>query len=220
MMFSDIGDRALTALVICEAVELFFVAPLSGSGTGALPLLLAVLLINGAAALAVVWSVRASVIAVVLAIATESAAVVLRIVRPTERTETLDFAAAFVVLVAVTVVVGFKVFGTGRVTVHRILGAVAVYLNIAAAFALAYRVIDALGPGRFGSALSAPSHHSIADMVYFSFTTLTTTGYGDIVAIDPLARGLSNMESVIGQLFPATLLARLITLHLADRPIE
>jgi hypothetical protein len=216
--FSNIGDRALTVLVICEVVELFVIAPLSGSPYGALPLLLAALLINGVAALAVVWGVRTSVIAVIVAIAAESAGVILRILRPTEGTETLDFAAAFVALVAVTVVIGIRVFGTGRVTVHRILGAVAVYLNIAAAFALAYRVIDAMGPGRFGPAVLG--HHSIADLVYFSFTTLTTTGYGDIVPIDPFARALSNLESVIGQLFPATLLARLITLHLADRPIE
>jgi hypothetical protein len=50
------------------------------------------------------------------------------------------------------------------------------------------------------------------------FVTLTTTGYGDIVPIHPYARSLANIEAVIGQLYPATLLARLVTLELKSRP--
>ena len=49
---------------------------------------------------------------------------------------------------------------------------------------------------------------------YFSFATLTSTGYGDIVPIHPLARSLTNLECVFGQLYPATILARLVTLEL------
>src|SRR5207302_1250587 len=47
--------------------------------------------------------------------------------------------------------------------------------------------------------------------------TLTTTGYGDIVAVDPFARSLANLESVIGQFYLAITVARLVTLELADR---
>jgi hypothetical protein len=54
-------------------------------------------------------------------------------------------------------------------------------------------------------------------MLYFSFTTLTTTGYGDIVAVDPFARSLANFESVLGQFFIAITVARLVTMELADR---
>jgi len=52
---------------------------------------------------------------------------------------------------------------------------------------------------------------------YLSFVTLTSTGYGDIVPLHPIARSLCNLESVIGQLYPATLLARLVTLELRQR---
>ena len=55
-----------------------------------------------------------------------------------------------------------------------------------------------------------------SQVIYFSFTTLTTTGYGDIAPVHPVARGLCNLEAVIGQ-YPATLLARLVTLELAHR---
>jgi voltage-gated potassium channel Kch len=57
----------------------------------------------------------------------------------------------------------------------------------------------------------------IAHALYFSFVTLTTAGYGDVIATHPLTRGLSNLEAVIGQLFPATLIARMVTLELAGR---
>lgn len=55
-----------------------------------------------------------------------------------------------------------------------------------------------------------------SDLIYFSFTTLTTVGYGDIVPVDPVARSLSNIEAILGQLYPATLLARLVSL--GERP--
>ena len=51
-----------------------------------------------------------------------------------------------------------------------------------------------------------------AKQAFFSFVTLTSTGYGDIVPIHPFARSLCNIEGIIGQLYPATLLARLVSL--------
>ncbi len=54
-------------------------------------------------------------------------------------------------------------------------------------------------------------------LIYFSFVTLTSVGYGDIVPLHPFARGSTNVEAIIGQLYPATLLARLVTLELEDR---
>ncbi len=57
----------------------------------------------------------------------------------------------------------------------------------------------------------------IALMLYFSFTSLTTTGYGDIIPVSPFARSLANLEAVIGQFFLAITVARLVTLELEDR---
>ena len=54
-------------------------------------------------------------------------------------------------------------------------------------------------------------------MVYFSLATLTTTGYGDIVPLNPFARSLANLESVIGPFYLAITVARLVTLELEDR---
>ncbi len=211
-------ERMLTALVIIEAIELFILAPVSAVVTVPPGSFLVVVTINVAVVLAVVWHRRRDVVAVAFATLIEVAAVTLRIVLPSARTESLDFAAVMLLLVTLTIGLASTVFGPGRVTVHRIVGAIAIYLNVATLFALAYRVIATLGPGRFAFPHSAASpSHTLADLVYFSFSTLTTTGYGDIVPVDPFARSLANVEAVIGQLFPATLLARLITLELEHR---
>jgi voltage-gated potassium channel Kch len=57
-----------------------------------------------------------------------------------------------------------------------------------------------------------------ATMLYFSVATLTTTGYGDIVPLNPFARSLANLESVIGPFYLAITVAPLVTLEVADRP--
>ena len=212
------SERSLAALVIVEAIQLFLVAPLSAEIKVPGWSFLLILTANVTIVLAVVWRRPIAVVAVLLATLMEVAAVAWRIFKPSAQTEALDFAAALTLLVALTVVLAMTVFGPGRVTVYRIVGAIAIYLNIASAFALAYRMIDSLKPGAFSSSAGALAPgHLLPTLIYYSFTTLTTTGYGDIVPLDPFVRSLSNVESVIGQLFPATLLARLITLEIEHR---
>lgn len=121
----------------------------------------------------------------------------------------------------VTVLVARYVFGPGRVGSDRVLGAVLIYLNVAALFANLYGLVVLLAPSAIqglpplGSVL-APDQRA-AELVYFSLNTITSTGYGDVIPLNPLARSLTNVESVIGQLFPATLIARLVGLHLSHR---
>jgi hypothetical protein len=85
-------------------------------------------------------------------------------------------------------------------------------------YAAAYGLIWELSPDAFAH-LDAPKTEpeERASMLYFSLSTLTTQGYGDIVAVDPLARSLTNLEAVIGQFFLAITVARLVTLELQDR---
>jgi len=53
--------------------------------------------------------------------------------------------------------------------------------------------------------------------LYFSYATLSTVGYGDIVAVHPIARSLAVMEALVGQLYPAILIARLVSQEVQDR---
>jgi hypothetical protein len=92
------------------------------------------------------------------------------------------------------------------------------YLNFATIFAAAYGLIWELNSGAFANlVVEGGGPEEIGSMLYFSFTTLTTTGYGDIVAVDPFARSLANLESVLGQFYLAMTVARLVTLELEER---
>ena len=75
-----------------------------------------------------------------------------------------------------------------------------------------------LNPAAFASfPAAADDLGEFATMLYFSLTTLTTTGYGDIVPVDLFARSLANLEAVIGPFYLAITVARLVTLELEGR---
>jgi Ion channel len=114
-------------------------------------------------------------------------------------------------------VVARAVFASGRVTYHRIIGGVLLYLTIGLTFVALFGFVVLLVPKTFNNLGSVQGNFAIGNLIYFSFVTLTTIGYGDIVPVHPYARGLANVEAIIGQLYPATLLARLVTLELARR---
>jgi Ion channel len=114
-------------------------------------------------------------------------------------------------------VVAQAVFRRGRVTYHRIIGAILVYLLIAVAFGALFVLIGLSVPDAF-KGITFEDNPALANSVsYLSFVTLTSTGFGDIVPVHPIARSLCNIESIIGQLYPATLLARLVTLEMRER---
>ena len=119
---------------------------------------------------------------------------------------------------AQTWVVARAVYEPGRVTLYRVQGAVVLYLNFAIIFGSVYRLMWDLIPTAFANvAVPASGFTEIDTMLYFSLTTLTTTGFGDITPVHPFARGLANFGAIIGQLYPATILARLVTLELEHR---
>jgi hypothetical protein len=125
-------------------------------------------------------------------------------------------ALAFFTLLAV--VVARRVFVEGDVSVHRIFGAVALYLILGLTWWFAYETIATLDPGSFAYAVppETPFQRS-SELIYFSFVTLTTVGYGDVTAVHPLARSVAMLEALIGQLFPAITLARLVALEVGGR---
>ncbi len=113
-----------------------------------------------------------------------------------------------------------KIFREGPTTTHRIMGAVAVYLMIGMVWSVAYYLVALWIPGAFsfqGSSASGNGESLQSQLFYFSFVTLTSIGYGDIAAVHPIARMLVILEGVVGQLFPAILIARLVSLYVQSR---
>ncbi|MGL4967413.1 MAG: ion channel [Inquilinus sp.] len=117
-------------------------------------------------------------------------------------------------------VILMHVFGRSRINLHCILGAIAVYLHLGLIFALLGTLL-VLHVGEkayaFTDALETEHIRLLSRMIYFSFTTLTSVGFGDITPVFPLARSLANLEGLCGQLFPAILLARLVSMELESR---
>jgi hypothetical protein len=107
----------------------------------------------------------------------------------------------------------------GPVTSQRIQAAVAAYLLLTMAFALGYMLISFLIPGSFHFPDKPPE---MGDprfgyiFHYFSISTITTLGYGDIVPVHPFSRTLATTEALVGQLYPVILLARLVSLSVVD----
>ena len=103
-----------------------------------------------------------------------------------------------------------RTFSKGHITSNRVLGAIIVYLLSGFIFALIYHIIYLLrGHGAFNGLITCQR----TEFMYFSITTLTTLGYGDITPVNVFARSLSNLEALDGQLYPAILIARLVSME-------
>lgn len=98
---------------------------------------------------------------------------------------------------------------------ERIFAALDAYLLTGVMFGVCYWVLDQVSPQAFGA--PTESDLGLDQAVYFSFVTISTVGYGDIVPVGAGARGLTILESVTGQMYLAVLVAWLISLFASDR---
>jgi hypothetical protein len=118
----------------------------------------------------------------------------------------LDAIVTMVVLTTLFALLLRYVFAPARTSAHRMVGAVVAYLIIAIIFARAYQILISFNP----EALDLPDRaNDLTDYVYFSFATLTTLGYG--LPRGPIARSLVSIEAIVGQLYLAILIARLVS---------
>jgi len=209
-------ESGLSVVLAFQVVMMFVLAPLASAGT--LPPLVVDICRLALAAAAVILLARNRWVSIAITV-TLVASVALTISLRSGTAVSIVELERFAALTAFDVAIGWAVanvaFGAGKVSGHRIMGAVILYLSIALVFANAYRVCALLLHGSF-SGLDMGQGHFAANTLYFSLSTLTTTGFGDIAPLHPFVRSIANLESVIGQLFPATLLARLVSLHAAS----
>lgn len=128
----------------------------------------------------------------------------------------------------VGVLVLYEVHDELEVSLDTVLGGVAVYLLIGVIYISIYEIVIDLAPGSFlfqGRDLEVVigdpnTIHGLSVLMYYSFVTLTTLGYGDVTPVRPMAQMLSTSEAIAGQLFVAIFIARLVALYtrnVADR---
>ena len=104
------------------------------------------------------------------------------------------------------------VFDREVLTTDRLWGAAAAYLMIGILWGFLYAIIDRAVPASF-SVRGDAAPMQLIDLLYFSFSTLTSTGFGDIAPLADLAKTASVVEVIIGQLFIAILIARLVGVY-------
>ena len=115
------------------------------------------------------------------------------------------------VVVIVPAVIAHGVFHgireRGRVTLQTAFGALCIYLLIGMLFAFSFGAVAVL---QYGPLFSNGTEGDLQSHLYFSFITITTTGYGDLSPAGDLARSLSILEALIGQLYLVTVVAVIV----------
>lgn len=116
----------------------------------------------------------------------------------------------------------------GKVTRDRLAASICAYLILGAVFSDAYSLMEVIDPGSVLSGNEGAA--SLSEdfnmdrvvknekiMAYFSYVTLTTLGYGDILPQTPAARSFAMLEALVGQLFIAVMIASLVGMHIAQK---
>jgi len=131
----------------------------------------------------------------------------------------LETALKLVCLSILVIMTLRRVLRPGPVTIYRVIGGIAGYLLIGYAWTFAYQLLvqhvpDAIqfAPGIVDTTSRQPNH-----LIYFSFVTLTTVGYGDVHPVHPVMRSLAVAEALVGQLYLAILIASLVGMALQTR---
>jgi hypothetical protein len=200
-------DHARLALLILVALEVFVLPSMLAAGMLS-PIHLGV--VSALTLVAGVVAVSEGMPMAVVAGSISAVALVGRIVvlgHPTKQTRVVNASLTILVTGLFVGLVLAYVFGKERSTIHRMVGAVAAYLLIAVAWGKAYEILWLTRPSSLNLAGGSGDYD---DLLYFSFATLTTLGYG--TPIGPFARALVSMEALVGQLYPAILIARLVSL--------
>jgi hypothetical protein len=208
-MVSFVAFLTLTTIVLP-------VVKLSQLGRLALSLMFALTLIFGA-----YTTIRHRIVIYVVTALTVATFVVGSIaeMHPSEALAALDTALKLACLVTLLSVTLERTLRPGKVTVYRVVGGIAGYLLIGLTWAYAYQLLEQRVPGAIhcGAEVAASSYRQQSDLIYFSFVTLTTVGYGDVQPVHPVARSLAVAEALVGQLYIAILITSLVGMALQSR---
>ena len=128
-------------------------------------------------------------------------------------------------LVTVLVVVFADIVMSKRVTADLIFGSVAVYLLFGVVVALIFHLMNSVDPGSVIATVGdaetvAERRDEFSELLYFSFVTLTSVGYGDLTPLESPARSVAMLEGIIGQLYIAILVAKLVGVYTAQSLTE
>ncbi len=213
------GDLGLTLVSISLVILIFVIFPLRQAGLAGrffFDIVMVTLMVSGA------FTVKQNrILTVIIITIVVVGTFVLWVSRFYPSLFLLSLSSIFSVVTSLLYarIVLLVMFRQGPVTWSRIQGGICVYLLLGLAWASAYQLIDQLHPGSFHF-VSEPTDidQATSKLVYFSFATLTTVGFGDVLPVAPFARSLAIAEAMVGQLFPAILIGALVAMAMQSRP--
>jgi hypothetical protein len=204
-------DRGLSIFSALLLIVVFVVPPLVPPGSGRSlsgDIVYALLLVSGVRAMAERRLARRLLMPVaVITVVLDLGSWIFPLAQP------WTLGTSLLSLVLLLAVVLGQTLRSGPITLHRIQGAIAAYVLLGVLWAHAYALVAFLRPGAFSGPVS-PADGPRA-WYYFSFVTLTTVGYGDVLPVHPAARSLAILEAVTGPLYLAILISRLVSLAVA-----
>ncbi len=131
-----------------------------------------------------------------------------------------SFVALFgFLLIAIVFTLKQVAFGA-EISLNRLVGAVCVYLLLGTIWAVAYSLVDVVSPGSFTGFAPQDGLGWDSEWLYFSFVTMTTLGYGDILPVSATARALAYSQAIFGQFYLAILVAGLVSAYISKRKHE
>ena len=208
------SDNSLAALLFFLVIYGFFIYPLAGKDGRTEPIAawsFSIVLVLGVLATTKHTGARTGM--VVLAVLAFTSHWLHYYIRE-HAVHIVSAAAAAVFLGVLAWLIMGRVFRSGGISIYRIYGAVAVYLLLGILWGEFFVMAYLLDPSSFYfDPATQRGEPPISELIYFSFSTLTTLGLGDIVPVGPVTRSMVTLEALVGQLYPAVLLARLITLY-------
>ena len=148
-------------------------------------------------------------LAAVVAVAAVVAAIIAERI-PSERLLGVAFGAVSILLaIAAITILRRVIVGATQVDFRTILGAVSVYALLGLLFALFFFAVGRWSHSEFFTGVAGPRS---SDYLFFSYTTLTTTGYGNLIPAGTVGQSFAVFEMLVGQIFLVTLVARLVSL--------
>jgi hypothetical protein len=146
------------------------------------------------------------------------------VILPDRASFAVHYGLTLVILAYTTATILSAILRNSQITLETLKAAVCVYLLIGLLWVYVFALIDLAIPGSFLIRRGLEGNHfghltvneAYAKLLYFSYATLTTLGYGDILPLSALAQTFSYLEAIVGQLYLTVLIARLVGMHITQ----
>ena len=118
---------------------------------------------------------------------------------------------SYIIFLLLTISLAIRqVVSSGPINANRVIGAICIYLLLGLIWALFYVLLNMAVPGSFSAQIGGSPFQQIHHFIYYSFVTLTTLGFGDVLPIRETARALTTIETIFGQFYIAILVGGVV----------